>query len=87
MLRNLKVVYMQRDEHERALTVMNRILTIQPDLAEEIRDRGEIFERLECFRAAAADLQRYLRVCPDAPDAQDVRRRLIVVEQAATRLN
>lgn len=87
MLRNLKVVYLQRDEYDRALTAMNRILTIEPDLAEEIRDRGNIFERLECFRAAAIDLQRYLRLCPDAADAQDVRRRVIALEHAAARLN
>jgi regulator of sirC expression with transglutaminase-like and TPR domain len=87
MLRNLKVVYLQREEHDRALTVMNRILTIQPELADEVRDRGDIFERLECFRAAAADFHRYLRLCPEAADAQDVRRRLIALEQSAARLN
>jgi regulator of sirC expression with transglutaminase-like and TPR domain len=87
MLRNLKVVYLQRTEYDLALTAINRILMIDPMIAEEVRDRGDIFEKLECFRAAATDLQRYLRLAPDAPDRPEIHRRLVTLEQSARRLN
>jgi regulator of sirC expression with transglutaminase-like and TPR domain len=87
MLRNLKIIYLRREEYDQALTAASRILVIDPSNAEEVRDRGEIYRKLECFRAAATDFQRYLRLAPDAPDRPEVQRRLFALEQSARRLN
>jgi regulator of sirC expression with transglutaminase-like and TPR domain len=46
-----------------------------------------VFQKLECFRPALSDLQNYLRRRPDAPDAADVREKVVELRQAATRLN
>lgn len=87
MLRNLKVIYLHHERFEKALEVINQILLISPELAEEVRERGELYERLECHRSALLDYQRYLRLEPQAPDLADIRNRIIALEPTAQRLN
>jgi regulator of sirC expression with transglutaminase-like and TPR domain len=76
VLRNLKAIYLQAENYPRALAVMNRMLFVVPESAEELRDRGLVYEKLECFRAALADLTNYARRRPDAPDLAEVRVRI-----------
>jgi len=87
MLRNLKAIYLQREHFDRALTVAQWLLRVAPDDSEELRDRGMIYHRLECFRAAAADFRSYLKNRPDAPDAMTVRAHLIEAQAHGSRLN
>ena len=58
-----------------------------PESAEELRDRGLVYQKLECFRPALSDLQNYLRRRPDAADAADIREKLVELREAAARLN
>lgn len=87
VLRNLRGIYWHQQDFARALYVVNCILALAPDNAEALRDRGRIYERLECFRAALEDFRRYLELDPGAADHRDVRARLPVLLQAAARLN
>jgi regulator of sirC expression with transglutaminase-like and TPR domain len=86
-LRNLKTIYLKAGDAERALAVMNRMLAVLPDAAEELRDRGMVYADMGAVRAALADLQRYLDRRPDAPDASDVRARVVALAAACARLN
>jgi regulator of sirC expression with transglutaminase-like and TPR domain len=63
------------------------MLLVVPESAEELRDRGMLYRRLDCFRPALSDLQNYLRRRPQAPDAIDVRTAIVELHQAATRLH
>ncbi|MHB8744838.1 MAG: SirB1 family protein, partial [Sulfuricaulis sp.] len=72
MLRTLKATYLRREQYDKALSVVDRILLIQPDQPDEVRDRGLIYEHLECFRAALSNFQSYLTMRPSAGDAPDV---------------
>ncbi len=87
VLRNLKGIYWHQQDFNRALYVANCMLLLHPDNAEALRDRGCIYERLECFRAALEDFRRYLALDPGALDHRDVRARLPLLLQAAARLN
>jgi regulator of sirC expression with transglutaminase-like and TPR domain len=87
VLRNLKTIYVQREEHAQALAVMEWIITLAPADAAEVRDRGLLFARLECPRAAVEDLERYLELTPDAEDAHELRGRVVELRHAAARLN
>jgi regulator of sirC expression with transglutaminase-like and TPR domain len=87
MLRNLKGAYLRRERYEKALTVIDQILLIQPDQPDEIRDRGRIYEHLECFRAALEDYQSYLTLRPSAGDAPDAHRRIAELKQIVASLN
>ncbi len=87
MLRNLKAIHAERGEKTRALTAMNRVLDLCPEAADAYRDRGRLFEELDCFSAAQADYEAYLKLEPDARDARTVREKIVVLRQRASRLN
>ncbi len=87
MLRNLKNIYMQSEKFDVALEVMQHMLLLLPESTQELRDRGLLYQRLECFRPALSDLQNYLRRSPDAADAEDINARLIDLKAACARLN
>ncbi|MBC7779440.1 MAG: tetratricopeptide repeat protein [Proteobacteria bacterium] len=87
VLRNLKAVYLEREQFDHALVAADRILMLTPNVATEIRDRGWLYRRLDCFAAALADYRRYLELAPLAPDADDAREALIELERLAARLN
>ena len=74
MLRNLLRIYLERREPARALAAVDLLLILTPESADDLRTRGRLYETLECFAAAAADLRRYLALAPGAEDAADVRK-------------
>ena len=73
MLRNLKQIYTQKEDFERALSVVERILLVAPDHPVEVRDRGAIHHRMGHQQLAVRDFQRYLQLAPKADDAKAVR--------------
>jgi regulator of sirC expression with transglutaminase-like and TPR domain len=87
MLRNLKAIYRERDKPERELEVLNRMLLVAPDSSADLRERGVVYQRLECYRAALKDLSDYVEREPDAPDLDEVRSRLVDVSARCARLN
>jgi regulator of sirC expression with transglutaminase-like and TPR domain len=87
MLRNLKAIYLKNDDPMKALTTVDRMLLIDAELVDEVLERSELYEKLECFRPALDDLRRYLSLNPTPTDASDLRRRLIDLERIASRLN
>ena len=46
LLRNLKAIYRDADKPERELEVLNRMLAVTPEAAAELRDRGQVYQRL-----------------------------------------
>ena len=87
LLRNLKAIYLEAKELDRALTVMNRLVILLPDVPEERRDRGLAFAELECPRAAADDLAFYAKQRPLADDAEKIAAQLAAMTINAARLN
>ncbi|HEX9397686.1 MAG TPA: tetratricopeptide repeat protein [Burkholderiales bacterium] len=87
MLRNLKGIYRDADKPERMLEVLNRILVVTPEANAELRDRGLVYQRLECHRAALKDLSDYVEREADAPDFYEVRARVLELSALCARLN
>jgi len=87
VLGNLKANYLKRGEMERALSVVDRLVSLNPGNPAELRDRGVIYQHLECPRAAAADLERYLELVPDDPDADVIRNAIAKLNATADRLH
>ena len=86
VLRNLKGIYLKARKLEQALAVMQRMLLVVPESAEELRDRGLVYAGLDCFRPALADLQNYLRRRPEAADATEMHAKVVELRAAAARL-
>ncbi|TMG75060.1 MAG: tetratricopeptide repeat protein [Betaproteobacteria bacterium] len=87
VLRNLKAIYRDNHQPERLLAVLNRMVIVAPDATAELRDRGIVYHRLECYRAALKDLSDYIEREPNAADVDEVRVRLMEVSSRCARLN
>jgi len=87
LIGNLKQVFLAQQDWPRALACVERILVLAPDAPLELRDRGLLYARLECFSAAAADLQRFLELAPGDPTAVGVRQQLVELRRSAPPLN
>jgi regulator of sirC expression with transglutaminase-like and TPR domain len=87
VLRNLKGIYRKANNPERMLQVLNRMLLVTPDASAELRDRGYVYQQLECYRAAFKDLTDYAEREPDAPDLDEVRSKLMELSALCARLN
>lgn len=73
VLTNLKGVYLNTRDDDRALAAVDRILMIRPTAPVELRDRGLLLARTGRAEEAVLELERYLDHAPAAPDAQRVR--------------
>jgi regulator of sirC expression with transglutaminase-like and TPR domain len=87
LLRNLKGVYQEKDRPEQLLQVLNRMIIVAPEAAAERRDRGYLYQKLECWRPALQDLSDYLERAPDAADVPEVRAQVIELSRRCARLN
>jgi len=86
MLGNLKANYLQRKDFVRSLTVVDRLVHLEPGNPIWLRDRGALYQRLECARAAVADLERYLVLAPDDPENDLIRETIVKLSRNAPTL-
>lgn len=68
MLTNLKGVYLNQGKIEKCLAMIERILILFPDAANELRDRGIIYFQTHRWIEARQDLESYLDQVPMASD-------------------
>jgi len=87
MLRNLKAIYLRSNDLDNAIAIMNWIVVADPGQATEIRDRGLIYQELECSRAAVSDFERYLELDPGSSDSDGIRSRIIELRRSVSLLN
>ncbi len=83
MLNNLKTIYLKQKNFLKALAVAERLVILDPASAQEIRDRGLLYLKLECFPQASDDLETYLSLAPAAEDADEVREQVGALKRAA----
>jgi regulator of sirC expression with transglutaminase-like and TPR domain len=81
MLTNLKAVYTRNNMHRQAITAVDRILLITPNDPGEHRDRGAMLTHLERYAEAIEETETYLRLAPNAPDAEQVREYLHLIQR------
>lgn len=58
ILRNLKSIYSNSGDKLRLLRVLNYLLVVTPNDVRGLRERGELYEQLQCHRAALDDFER-----------------------------
>ena len=83
MLNNLRSIYLSREDHHRALGIVEHLLLIEPYDHRNVRDRGLLRLSTGDLKGALADLEMYLAVSPNASDttaingyAETIRQRL-----------
>lgn len=76
MLNNIKLIYSNRQDLKRCLRTVEHLVILNPDDADQVRDRGLLRLRLEDSAGALADFERCLELAPDAASAQTVREQI-----------
>jgi regulator of sirC expression with transglutaminase-like and TPR domain len=87
MLNNLKLNYLRRDDHRRAVTVIERLRQLAPDDPEQQRDLGVSLAQLGQPGRALPHLEAYLAAQPKASDAEAVHRLLTRTRSELARWN
>jgi regulator of sirC expression with transglutaminase-like and TPR domain len=87
MLTNLKAIYWNEGNLAKSLSVVERLLILDPLSADHVRDRGVIYLKLECLNQARADFETYLSRKPDADDAGEVREEIVKLARQVTQIH
>jgi len=85
MLRNLKGIYLHRQDNQRALTAIDRLVVLLPQAPEERRDRGLLNYQLGHYQEALDDLRHYLGSTPPDTDKETVQRLVGQIEDLMSR--
>jgi regulator of sirC expression with transglutaminase-like and TPR domain len=85
MLNNLKAIYVHQRDYRRALGAVERLVLLLPDSSAEIRDRGLLHAQLGHLDTALDDLEHYLQLARDAPDASVISRHIAALRQQLRR--
>ena len=72
ILRNLKNIYLEREDHNRAIMTIDRLILLQPEATQERRDRGIVRYNLGHHEEALEDLTDYLDSDPEGGGVGDV---------------
>lgn len=86
ILRNLRNVYMDDDQWEKALDMANIMVNFDSDKADSVKARASIYDKLECCISATKDYKRYLKLMPDAKDVPYIRERIMLLAESCRRV-
>jgi regulator of sirC expression with transglutaminase-like and TPR domain len=87
MLNNLRGIYLHRSEPLRVIGVLDRVLLLDPDDVGARRDRGLLSLRWGDPQRGIEDLERYLVLEPEAPDAEAVEALLVEARRRMGQVN
>jgi regulator of sirC expression with transglutaminase-like and TPR domain len=87
MLRNLKAIYLQRNDFMLALPVQRRLAALDPGEPQEQRDLGMLCLQVDRPGDAVEPLELYLRARPGAEDAEAVASLLRAARREVARWN
>lgn len=87
VLNNLKQIYIDKEEYQRALPVCDMMIMLAPQLPFEHRDRGILYLQLKRYSRALHDLTTYLEMAPDAKDRDEILEHIKTIRQIIAMLN
>jgi regulator of sirC expression with transglutaminase-like and TPR domain len=70
MLMNLKLIYLNQKKFHKALSTVEKLLMLWPNISTQVRDHGLLCFQLERYVEARSDLETYLELSPYADDAE-----------------
>ncbi len=87
MLRNLKGIYVAQGDFDLALSIVEKLILLNPSAVEEVRDLGVLHYYAGHKLKAIGCLQRYLEIAPEAEDLETVQHNLRVIIGKVARWN
>ncbi len=87
MLNNLKSVYLAVRNFRKALPIVDLILAIYPRSPEDVKQRALLRWSVGQTRGALADLEDYMKMSPDASDADEIRQTAMSLRRMIATMN
>ena len=87
LLRNLKNIFIEQQNVESGMIVIEMILSLLPESPDELRDRGMIYHHIGYASGALVDLQRFLVLQPDTTERTVIEAMIKSLEQQDTPLH
>jgi regulator of sirC expression with transglutaminase-like and TPR domain len=87
MLNNLRSVYISSRNFKKALRIVDFILAIHPGSPEDLRQRALLRYNEGMLRLAADDLDEYVRMAPEASDAEEMRQTAVSIRRTIAMMN
>ena len=87
MLNNLRDIYLNARQYQKALDITGLTLAVQPDSPDEHKQRAALLLHLRRYSDAAAELNSYLEHSPAADDAKEVRETIANLRKTMAQLN
>ena len=87
MLNNLKTVYLSTRNFRKALPIADLILVIYPRSSEDVKQRALLRYSMGLQRLAAEDLDDYLKMAPNASDAEEIRQMSLSIRRMQALMN
>ena len=87
MLNNLRAIYLNARQYQKALDITGLTLAVQPDSPDEHKQRAALLLHLRRYSDAAAELNSYLEHSPEADDAKEVRETIANLRKTMAQLN
>jgi regulator of sirC expression with transglutaminase-like and TPR domain len=87
MLNNLRSIYISQRNFKKALTIVDFILAIHPRSPDDLRQRALLRYNEGMLRPAIDDLEEYLRLAPDASDAEEMKQTVLSIRRSIAMMN
>ena len=87
MLNNLRSIYISSRNFKKALRVVDFVLAIHPRSPEDLRQRALLRYNEGILRGAAEDLDEYVRIAPEASDAEEMKQTALSIRRTIAMMN
>ncbi len=87
VLNNLKTIYLGARNFRKALPIVDLVLVIYPRSPEDVKHRAVLRYNLGQLRGALDDLELYLKMSPEASDADEIRATALALRRKLASLN
>jgi regulator of sirC expression with transglutaminase-like and TPR domain len=87
MLNNLRSIYLSQRDFRRAVQVVDLVLVIYPRSPEDVKQRAILRYNLDDYRGALNDFEEYVKMSPDASDAEEIRQTALSLRRSMAMMN
>jgi regulator of sirC expression with transglutaminase-like and TPR domain len=87
ILNNLKTIYLSTRNFRKALPIVDLVLAIYPRSPEDVKQRALLRYSVGQLRGAVTDLETYLKMSPDASDADEIRHTALSIRRTLAMMN
>lgn len=87
MLNNLRNVYVELRQFPKAHQITDMVLALHPDSIQDLRQKSAFLIEMRRFGEAAATLDRYLELAPEAEDTDDLKKTVLNLRKTLAQMN